>query len=97
MRIDDLNRSLQTQDAEKTGAVSNDRAKLSGTASRNSDSDAADISSLAANALDPAGAASPIDGKSARVEQLRLQVERGEYHVSSDDLAASIIDQHTVS
>jgi len=97
MRIDDLNRGLQAQETAKTGAVSNENAKLNGAASRNSDSDAAEISPLAANALDQASAVSPTDAKSARLEQLRLQVERGQYNVSSQDVAASIIDQHIIS
>jgi anti-sigma28 factor (negative regulator of flagellin synthesis) len=84
MRIDDLNRAPQTQEAAKTDAVRPDAAKGHGLASGNADSDAAAISDLAM-------ALAPSD---ARIEALRLQVERGEYKVSAKDVARGIIDEH---
>ena len=96
MRIDDLNRRQQTQETEKTGAVSIDAAKARGTAASKADGDAADISTLAANALDPKLNTSDVKTRNARIEELRLQIERGEYNVSAEDVAASIIDEHTV-
>ena len=94
MRIDDLNRSVQAQETEKSGAVSPDHGKVGGNAQPDSDSDSATISQLATDALD--GAANTASNKShdARIEALRLQVQRGEYNVSAEDVAASIIDQH---
>src|SRR5258708_1955911 len=85
MRIDDLNRAPQSQEAAKTDAARLDAAKGKVPEANNADSDAATISDLA-NALAPSD---------ARIEALRLQVERGEYHVSSPDVAGSIIDEHT--
>jgi anti-sigma28 factor (negative regulator of flagellin synthesis) len=96
MRIDDLNRALQTQDTAKTDAVGSERAKTAGTAASNSDADAASISQLASHALDPALDATSVKTHDARLEALRLQVERGEYHVSAQEVAASIIDEHIV-
>lgn len=96
MRIDDLNRALQTQEAAKTDAVGPDRAKAGGSSSPEADSDAASISALATRALDPALNATSNRTNDARLEVLRLQVERGEYHVSAQDVAASLIDQHIV-
>jgi anti-sigma28 factor (negative regulator of flagellin synthesis) len=86
MRIDDPNRASQAQEAAKTDGVHPDGTKGNASASRNADSDAAAISDLA-NALAPSD---------ARMEELRLQVERGEYNVSAGDVARSIIDEHVI-
>jgi anti-sigma28 factor (negative regulator of flagellin synthesis) len=86
MRIDDLNRASQAQEAAKADAVRPDGTKGSATASRNADSDAAAISDLAT-------ALAPSD---ARIEALRVQVERGEYNVSASAVAQDIIDEHTI-
>jgi anti-sigma28 factor (negative regulator of flagellin synthesis) len=94
MRIDDLNRGLQSPEAAKTDAVGRDRVTSGGNRAPDPDSDAASISQLATNALDPALNASSAKAHEARLEALRLKVERGEYHVSADEIAASIIDQH---
>jgi anti-sigma28 factor (negative regulator of flagellin synthesis) len=96
MRIDDLNRALQTQDTAKTDSVGSDRATAAGSSAPDSDSDAASISQLATSALDPALNATSTGTSNARLEMLRLQVERGEYQVSAQDVAASVIDQHIV-
>ena len=85
MRIDDLNRAPQSQEAAKADAARLDVAKDNAPASRNADSDAAAISDLAT-------ALAPSD---ARIEALRLQVERGEYSVPAQDIAGSILDEHT--
>ena len=71
MRIDDLNRALQTQDTAKTDAVGSERAKTAGTAASNSDADAASISQLASHALDPALDATSVKTHDARLEALR--------------------------
>ena len=94
MRIDDLNRALQPPEAAKTDIVGSDRSKAGESSAPDSNSDAASISALAARALHPAPDGESIKTNDARVEMLRLQIERDEYHVSAQDLAASIIDQH---
>lgn len=96
MRIDDLNRSVQSQETEKTGAVSPDATKSRGASGPAVDSDAAEISQLASNALDPNLNAVSAKSRDSRIETLRVQIERGEYNVSADDVAASIIDEHTI-
>ena len=96
MRIDDLNRSVQSQETEKTGAVSPDATKSRGASGPAVDSDAADISQLASTALDPTLNAVSAKNRDSRIETLRVQIERGEYNVSADDVAASIIDEHTI-
>src|SRR5258708_38733089 len=84
MRSDDLKRAPQSQEAAKADAARLDAAKGNVPESPNADSDAATISDLA-NALNPSD---------ARIEALRLQVERGEYLVSAHDVAGSMIDEH---
>src|SRR5258708_1553472 len=84
MRIDDLNRAPQSQEAAKADAARLDAAKGNVPESPNADSDAATISDLA-NALAPSD---------SRIEALRLQVERGEYRVSAHDVAGGMIDEH---
>jgi anti-sigma28 factor (negative regulator of flagellin synthesis) len=84
MRIDDLKDASQSQEAAQTDASQPDAAEDNAPALCNADSDAATISDLVA-ALGPSD---------ARIEALRLQVERGEYRVSSQDVAGSIIDEH---
>lgn len=97
MRIDDLNRAPQAHEAEKTGAAQPDRVKSRDTPASAEDADAADISTLAASALASNSLASaPSKADQSRIEALRLQIERGEYNVSSDEIAASIIDHHIV-
>ncbi len=86
MRIDDLNRAPQSQETGKTESVRPDRT-ANGTASpQTSEADAASISDLA-TALSPS---------ESRLEALRLQVERGEYKPSANDVAAKLIDEHTL-
>jgi len=96
MRIDDLNRALQAHQTDNADAARPEHKKGGGISSSNADPDAASISSVAAHALESASDASSIKSREARLEMLRLQVERGEYKVSADDVAASIIDQHRV-
>ncbi len=85
MRIDDLNRGSQTQGTEKTEATRPDQAKTGAKTGTSSAADAADIS----------GAATALSPSEARLEALRLQVERGEYKVPAKEIARNIIDQHT--
>jgi anti-sigma28 factor (negative regulator of flagellin synthesis) len=87
MRIDDLNGAPQAREAAKSDAVRPDSTRGTPPASRNADTDAVAISDLAT-------ALAPSD---ARIEALRLQVERGEYKVSANDIARGIMDEHTVS
>lgn len=95
MRIDDFNRSVPAQQTDKTGAISpGNTGKLNEASSEAADPDAADISPLAAHALDPSLGAAAAQARQARIEQLRLQVQRGEYNVSAEEVAGSIIDQH---
>jgi anti-sigma28 factor (negative regulator of flagellin synthesis) len=84
MRIDDLGRAPQTQETGKTDAVRPEGGKSNALSTHKADGDAADISGLAA-------ALAPSDG---RLEALRLRVERGDYHVSANDIARGIIDEH---
>lgn len=85
MRIDDVNSATASSEASKSAAIRPDRADGASVSRREHAPDAADISGLAA-ALSP---------NETRLEALRLQVERGEYHPSAKDVAARIIDQHT--
>ena len=85
MQIDDVNGATQAQVAAKTDAVRPEGTRGGALASCNADSDAAAISHLAT-------ALAPSD---TRIEELRLQVERGEYKVSTSDVACDIIDEHT--
>jgi anti-sigma28 factor (negative regulator of flagellin synthesis) len=86
MRIDDLNGASQAREAAKADAVRPDATRGTALASRNADTDAAAISDLAT-------ALAPSD---ARLEALRLRVEHGEYKVSANDIARSIIDEITI-
>jgi len=86
MRIDDLNRSSQTQGAEKTDQAAQKRAQEKAAANAVG-GDQADVSQLAhaLAAKDP-----------SRLEQLRLQVQSGKYDVPADVVAKAIIDAHSL-
>jgi anti-sigma28 factor (negative regulator of flagellin synthesis) len=86
MRIDDLNGAPPAREAAKADAVRPDGTRGHAPASRHAETDAVAISDLAT-------ALAPSD---ARIEALRLQVERGEYKVSATDVARGIIDEHTI-
>ena len=96
MRIDDLNSTPQTHEAGKTDPVRQDRTKANPSAPPGKGDDDASISPLAA-ALSPAINTSEPTRSEAHLEALRLKVERGEYHVSAEDIAAGIIHRHRVS
>src|SRR5579864_9496275 len=96
MRIDDLNGTPQTHEAGKTDSVRQDRTKANPSSPAGKGDDDASISPLA-EALSPAVSASEPTRSEAQLEALRLKVERGEYHVSAEDIAAGIIDRHRVS
>jgi flagellar biosynthesis anti-sigma factor FlgM len=97
MRIDDLNSTPQTHEAGKTDSVrQQDRTKTNPSVPPGKGDDDASISPLAA-ALSPAINTSESSHSEAQLEALRLKVERGEYHVSAEDIAAGIIDRHRVS
>jgi anti-sigma28 factor (negative regulator of flagellin synthesis) len=83
MRIDDLNRTPLTQGTEKTDQAAEKRAleKNNVTDSR----DQAEVSQLA-QALS--------SGDPVRLEQLRMQVQSGNYDVNAGTLAKSIINAH---
>jgi flagellar biosynthesis anti-sigma factor FlgM len=82
MRIDDLNRTASTQSTEKAGPTaptrSSEKESLAG-------SDQAEVSQTA-QAL-----AAPDPG---RIEQLRLQVQSGNYDVPAQTVANALIDSH---
>ena len=96
MRIDDLNSAAGAHAPAKTDAIGTDRTKPGGSPMSDADPDSANISSLAANALNAAETQTSAGSNDARLDALRLQVERGEYKVSAQDVAARIIDQHIV-
>lgn len=84
MRIDDLNRTPVTQNAEKTDQTGQ---QPPGAPGKNTVavSDQADVSPLARalSTQDP-----------ARIDQLRLDVQSGKYDVSAETVAGAIIDAH---
>ena len=82
MRIDDPTRTPQAHSTERPDAAG--AARKGSAVSPSPDGDQAAVSDFAA-ALSP---------DSARIEALRMQIEKGEYHVSADVLASSIIDDH---
>lgn len=83
MRIDDLNRTPLTQGAEKTDQAAEKRALEKNNIADSTDH--AEVSQLAQSLS---------SGDPARVEQLRLQVQSGNYEVSASTLAKSIINAH---
>ncbi len=84
MRIDDLNRTPLAQGAEKTDPVDPKRTSEHERSAGGS-TDRADVSNLAQALASP-------DPK--RIEQLRMAVESGQYDVSAEAVAKSIIDAH---
>ena len=82
MRIDDLNRTASTQSTEKAGPTAPTRSSEK---ESSVGSDQAEVSQTA-QAL-----AAPDPG---RVEQLRLQVQSGNYDVSAQTVANALIDVH---
>ena len=82
MRIDALNRTPIPQDADKSGPtapqVSLDKEVGAG-------SDQAKISHVAESLATP---------HANRVEELRMQIQSGNYDVSAEAVAAAIIDSH---
>lgn len=83
MRIDDLNRTPLTQGTEKTDQAAEKRALEKNNVADSTDQ--AEVSQLA-RALS--------SGDPTRLEQLRMQVQSGNYQVSAGALAESIIDAH---
>jgi anti-sigma28 factor (negative regulator of flagellin synthesis) len=82
MRIDDLNRTPGTQSTEKAGQTVQQRPA---DAESLAGSDQAEVSNLA----------QPLAGHDpARVEQLRLQVQSGNYNVSANAVASALIEAH---
>jgi anti-sigma28 factor (negative regulator of flagellin synthesis) len=84
MRIDDLNRTPLTQGAEKTDQAAQKRALEQKTTTADG-VDQADVSELARGL-------SPKDPQ--RLEQLRLEVQSGKYHVSAEAVAKAIVSEH---
>jgi len=82
MRIDDLNRSPQTPATEK--ATSGPTARSRESQGGGVDGDNTEISSLA-HALQPRD--------SQRLEQLRLDVQSGQYLVSGEKVAKAVLDE----
>jgi anti-sigma28 factor (negative regulator of flagellin synthesis) len=82
MRIDDLNRTPATQGTEKPEQTAEERPpEKEGVSS----SDQAEVSHLAQSLAAP---------DSGRVEQLRLEVQSGNYDASPQVVANSLIDAH---
>jgi anti-sigma28 factor (negative regulator of flagellin synthesis) len=84
MRIDDRSPTSQTQATTRTQADLKPGSKDNKAGAISGSPDEANISDVA----------SALAAKNSRVEELRMQIEKGEYHVSAKDLAASIIKQH---
>jgi len=84
MRIDDLNRTPVTQNAEKPDQTAQQHPGVPGKDAAVA-SDQADVSPLARalSAQDP-----------ARIDQLRLEVQSGKYDVPAESVARAIIDAH---
>jgi anti-sigma28 factor (negative regulator of flagellin synthesis) len=87
MRIDDLNRASITTGTEQSGSVGPERAEGKDSPQKDAiaGSDQADVSQLAQSLT---------DSGSGRVEQLRMEVQSGNYNVSAEAVANSIIDAH---
>lgn len=85
MRIDDLNRTPPAPAAEKSDPASaqtrSDKSNLS-----SNGTDEADVSNLAQTLATK---------NPQRLEQLRLEVQSGNYNVSAEAVANAIIDAHT--
>lgn len=85
MRIDDLNRTPVTAGTDKTDATlparngDNDGTKAPST-------DQAEVSTLARALASP---------DANRLEQLRLEIQSGNYKVSAEAVAKAIIDAHS--
>jgi anti-sigma28 factor (negative regulator of flagellin synthesis) len=86
MRIDDLNRAPVTQNAEKTDQTAQQHPGAPGKGAIAA-SDQADVSALARalSTRDP-----------ARIEQLRLEVQSGNYDVPAESVARAIMDAHLI-
>lgn len=82
MRIDDLNHTPQAQELQKADTVTL-KSREQAANEQNVSGDVSSISELA----------SALTSKSATVEKLRLQVQKGEYHVPAAAVAASIINE----
>jgi flagellar biosynthesis anti-sigma factor FlgM len=82
MRIDAVNRTPVAQGAEKSRPADPQTPIEKGAAAG---SDQAEISQLAQSLATP---------DTNRVEQLRLQVQSGNYDVSAEAVAAAIIEAH---
>ena len=85
MRIDDLNRMPLAQNAEKAEPTAGKRPLEGDSSSAGRAADQADVSKLA-QAL---GTRDP-----KRLEQLKLEVESGNYNVPAEELAKTIIESH---
>ena len=82
MRIDALNRTPTPPDPEKSGPTA---PQIPLDEEVGAGSDQAKISQLAQSLATP---------DANRIEQLRLQIQSGNYDVSAETLAAAIIDSH---
>jgi anti-sigma28 factor (negative regulator of flagellin synthesis) len=83
MRIDDLNRTPLNQGTEKTDQAAEKRALEQKNIAGGPDQ--AEVSELAQALARP---------DPARLEQLRLEVQSGEYEVPAEAIAKSVIDAH---
>ncbi len=87
MRIDDLNRATVTTGTEQSSSAGTERVVGKDSPQKDgvAGSDQAEVSQLA-QSLTGSG--------SGRIEQLRLEVQSGSYHVPAEAVANSIIEAH---
>jgi len=97
MRIDDFNPSSGTQSTEQSGQAAQTRAAEKESLGKNrpdsnavSGTDHAEVSQLA-QSLTVAPATAP---SSARLEQLRMEVQSGKYDVPAQAVASALIEAH---
>ncbi|MGP0071614.1 MAG: flagellar biosynthesis anti-sigma factor FlgM [Bryobacteraceae bacterium] len=87
MRIDDLNRANATEDAEQAGQTGQQRPPEKSPLDPEAvgGPDQAEVSRLAQSLAAP---------DAGRIEQLRLEVQSGNYDVSAETLANALIEAH---
>jgi anti-sigma28 factor (negative regulator of flagellin synthesis) len=92
MRIDDLNRAPGTQGTEQSGQTGQTRAPGKDSLGNNlsdkeavTGADQAEVSHVAQSLAAPG---------SGRIEQLRLEIQSGNYDVSAQAVASALIEAH---
>jgi anti-sigma28 factor (negative regulator of flagellin synthesis) len=87
MRIDDLNRASVTQSTEQSVAIGQQQNQAKEPLNQDAvaGSDQAEVSNLAQSLA---------SADSGRIEQLRLDVQSGNYNVSAGTVANALIESH---